>query len=618
MIVVQRATGRTIRRFVATLIAAAPRESALAAVVMLLASVVEGVGLVLLVPLLQLAGVDAGTGADQRIGTALSSTFAWFGATPTLGSVLAVYVGVVVCQSVLFRVQVLLSGAVRQQTEATLRLRLYRAIGRAQWLFIARHRTSELAHVLTAEIDRIGTAAHDLVDLLVVSLVVLVYTAIAFRLSPEMTGLVMGCAALLAWVLRRRVADSDAIGGELITTRARLHSAITEHLASLKTAKSYGALDRQYAELEGLTHDMRRANLNTVAGYARLRQLTMVGAAVALAATVYVARGILALSTAQLLVLLFVFARLMPRLTGLIERAQLFATLLPSFAAFDALEARCARAAEPPVAKRTPIRFTDQVSFDNVSFAYGDADGPAAVCDLGLTIRAGHTTAIVGPSGAGKSTAADLLLGLIEPARGVIAVDAQPLTADRLPAWRDQIGYVNQDTFLFHDTIRANLLWARPDATQDDLGRVLRLAAADDFVAGLPKGLETVIGDRGVLVSGGERQRLALARALLRQPALLVLDEATNALDTENETRIQQAVDRLRHEMTILVITHRLGTVRHADTIHVLDGGRLVESGSWDELAARRGGRFRRLLDAQPLEQRPVWVEPPAYDRVVH
>ena len=522
------------------------------------------------------------------------------------------------CQSLLFRAQIQLSAAVRQQAEAVLRLRLYRAIGRAQWLFVARHRMSEFAQVLTTEIDRVGTAAHDLVDLLVVSLVASVYIAIAFRISPEMTGLVLGCGAVLGWLLRRKVTDSEAVGVELLTTRARLYDAVAEHLASLKTAKSYGALDRQYVEFEELTHDMRRANQHTVTGYARVRQMTMVGSAVALGVTVYVARAILVLSTAQLLMLLFLFARLMPRLTGLIERAQMCLTLLPSFAAFDALEARCDAAAEPRVARPEPIEFNDGVRFDKVSFAYGESADAAAVQELGLTIRSGQTTAIVGPSGAGKSTIADLILGLIEPTRGTITVDGRPLSADRLRAWREMIGYVNQDTFLFHDSIRANLLWARPDATPDEVDRVLHLAAADDFVARLPKGIETVIGDRGVLVSGGERQRLALARALLRRPALLVLDEATNALDSENETRIQQAVDRVRHEMTILVITHRLATVRHADTIHVLDGGRLVETGTWDELLARRGGRFRRLCEAQGLDASPPWVRPSAFDQVAH
>ncbi|MGH9173140.1 MAG: ABC transporter ATP-binding protein, partial [Vicinamibacterales bacterium] len=209
---------------------------------------------------------------------------------------------------------------------------------------------------------------------------------------------------------------------------------------------------------------------------------------------------------------------------------------------------------------------------------------PPAVRQLDMAIRQGTLTALVGASGAGKSTVADLLLGLLTPTEGQILVDGQPLTPDRLKAWRSQVGYVPQDTFLVHDTVRANLLWARPEASESDLWQALHLAAADEFVAGLAEGLDTVIGDRGLLISGGERQRLAFARALLRKPRLLILDEATNALDAENQSRIQRAIERLRHTTTIVMITHRLSTVRSADMIHVMDAGRLVDSGAWTEL----------------------------------
>src|SRR4029453_14211987 len=228
------------------------------------------------------------------------------------------------------------------------------------------------------------------------------------------------------------------------------------------------------------------------------------------------------------------------------------------------------------------IHLQRAVRLDAVSFRYEEAAEPA-LASVTLTIPVGQTTAIVGPSGSGKTTLADLLLGLIVPARGSVLVDGKPLTAELLPAWREQIGYVPQDSFHFHDTVRANLLWARPESSEAELLEALEVAAAG-FVAQLPQGLDTVLGDRGIRLSGGERQRVALARALVRRPAMLILDEATSSLDSENERRVQDAIERLHGHLTIVVITHRLTTVRGADAIHVLEGGRLVESGNWQSL----------------------------------
>jgi ATP-binding cassette subfamily C protein len=184
-------------------------------------------------------------------------------------------------------------------------------------------------------------------------------------------------------------------------------------------------------------------------------------------------------------------------------------------------------------------------------------------------------------------------MGLLRPEQGTILVDGVPVYPYGNHTWRQAIGYVPQEAFLFHATVRANLLWARPEASAADLQQALRLAAAEEFVASLPQGLDTVLGDRGVRLSGGERQRLALARALLRQPVLLILDEATSALDPFNEQRIHRALAALHGQFTIVLIAHRLSTVRMADRIMVLDAGQVVETGTWDELLGRSDSAFR-------------------------
>jgi ATP-binding cassette subfamily C protein len=264
------------------------------------------------------------------------------------------------------------------------------------------------------------------------------------------------------------------------------------------------------------------------------------------------------------------------------------------------LERRCLEAREIRVQAAWELNVQRGIQMRGVTFVYPRRPEPPALRDLTLDIAAGRTTAIVGPSGAGKSTLADLIIGLLQPTSGQLYVDGTPLGPERLPSWRSRIGYVSQDTVLLHDTVRANLAWARRGATETELWQAIRLAAAD-FVGELPHGLDTVVGERGVLLSGGERQRLALARALLRRPEVLILDEATSSLDSENELRIQEAIEGLHRRLTILIITHRLSTIRSADIIYVLDQGRIVESGSWLSLGAD-GKRFRDLCQAQNID----------------
>jgi ATP-binding cassette, subfamily C, bacterial len=590
-----------VRRFVAAVIAASPARVGISAVLMLASSLTEGIGVLMLVPLLALVGVDGGDGALAHITAAFARAFFAVGIMPRLGSVLLIYVAVVGLQSILHRWQKSLDNAVQYEFACVLRDRVYRAMAGARWTFLARTPSSEALHILTREIERARSATFSLAKLALSAVLALVYLGVAIRVSPAATAVVISAGGLLAWTMRARIDRTQALGRESSASGKQIYSAITEHLASMKTAKSYGAAQR-HAEIFGrLSTRERDVNLRSMHALAAARQRLALGATIVLAVVVYVSYGIIEVATGQLLLLLFIFGRLIPRLTGLYEMAQTFAMDLPAFEAIVAFEARCLEAREPDAASDEAIVFGEAVRIDNVTFSYRDDGGAPAVRDIIIDIAAGHTTAIVGPSGAGKSTLVDLLTGLLQPTSGRILVDGHVLRPEHLRAWRQQIGYVPQETFLFHDSVRENLLWARPDATEDDLWCALDSAAAADFVTALPKGLDTLVGDRGILISGGERQRLALARALLRRPTLLILDEATSSLDSENEARIQGALERLRERITIVIVTHRLSTVRRADTIHVIDRGCLVESGGWSGLLGREGGRFRELCRAQGI-----------------
>jgi subfamily B ATP-binding cassette protein MsbA len=241
-------------------------------------------------------------------------------------------------------------------------------------------------------------------------------------------------------------------------------------------------------------------------------------------------------------------------------------------------------------------RFERDIVFDRVSFRYGDGD--LVLRDISFTLQKGRVVALVGPSGAGKTTLADLLPRFHDPTSGRILMDDVPLTRIGRRSLRALMGVVSQDTVLLNDTVRANIAYGSPGATAEQIEAAAEAANAAAFIATLPQGFNTVLGERGTRLSGGQRQRIAIARALLRDPPILILDEATSALDTESERLVQQAIERLMQDRTVLVIAHRLATVRDADEIVVLDAGRLVQRGSHEELL-RAGGLYRRLYDLQ-------------------
>jgi ATP-binding cassette subfamily C protein CydCD len=245
----------------------------------------------------------------------------------------------------------------------------------------------------------------------------------------------------------------------------------------------------------------------------------------------------------------------------------------------------------PPPAGGSAIRF------EAASFAYPGAHR-ATLTEFSLDIPAGATVALVGPSGAGKTTIANLLMRFWDPSRGRITIDGVDLKDFELDHLRRRIALVSQDTYLFNGTLGANVLLARPEASEAEVRHALDQAALAEFVDGLPEGLDTEVGERGVQLSGGQRQRVAIARAFLKNAPTLVLDEATSHLDAVSETQVRGALDALMRDRTTIVIAHRLSTVRGADLLAVLDRGRLVETGSHIELVARNG-LYARLIRRQ-------------------
>jgi ATP-binding cassette, subfamily C, bacterial len=592
-----------VRMYVATLIETMRWKVALALTLTLCRSVTQGAQVLLLVPLMQLVGLDVEQGPVSWIAELVASVFAAVGVPLTLITVLGTFLLITAGLELITSWQTTFNARFEQDFIASLRHRLYRAVAKTEWLTFARSRLSDFTHALTTEIERVGNATVYLMNGVTNAILAVVYLLLALRLSLAMSALVFVSGGVLLLWLRRREQGSISAGADISSATQGLYATCIEHLASMKLTKSYGVEERSAAIFSGLADRVAQMILGAARHHARTTLYFGLGSAVILTAALFVSLEILGLSAAALLLLLLVFSRTVPLLQSSQFNYHQFLNELPAFSRVMEIQAWCEAAVEPEAEQQEEVKLQDGIRFEEVTFAHDGEGGIPAVVGLDLKIRAGETTAIVGPSGAGKSTVVDLALGLIMPNRGRVLVDEVPLGPERVRSWRDQIGYVAQDTFLFHDTVRANLLWACPEANDEEIEQALRLAAAEEFVSELPEGMETVLGDRGVRLSGGERQRLALARALLRKPSFLILDEATSALDSENEKRIQSAVDELRGHTTILIIAHRLSTIRGADVIYVLEQGHLVESGDWDTLLDKESGRFAALCRAQGVDQ---------------
>ncbi|TGQ81542.1 ABC transporter ATP-binding protein [Mesorhizobium sp. M8A.F.Ca.ET.207.01.1.1] len=601
---------RDVAAFGAVIAQIGGRRTWTALLFLILGSLTEGISILLLIPLLHLVGR-----ADQDFAVRLPNIdlVRWLvpGGTLQLTTVLCALVGLVAVQAAFNRFKSVYMARLLFDFINRLRMNLFESIGKARWGVFTRMRGSDLDHALTGDIDRVQGAAFSLLMLVQIAVLLAGYLVISMFISPVMTAFAVVIGIVMFIALQPFRSRATAFGRILTSNRQNQYRTVSEFLGGIKVAKSLNVEASYFAQLQATLEKMKADNIAYVRNSSIGTAVFQVASVVGLSVFIYVALVRFNLSLAEIVVLLLVFMRIAPRFMDMQTQAQQVLINLPAYTAMRSLQARFDAEREPGHVESGDDRklaLDTGLNIRDVSFAYDGGAGKAVVSDVTFGLPAGKVTALIGPSGSGKSTIADMLLGLLEPTVGKILVDGVEVDAGNRRRWRDQVAYVPQDVFLLHDTIAANLRLAAPQASNDELWTALRAAHAGEFVERLDLRLETVVGDRGVRMSGGERQRIALARALLRKPSLLILDEATSALDWQNQSLIAKSIDGLRGSMTILTIAHRPSMIAFADWVVAMEDGRVVEVGQYRRLKAKPGSRLSRMLSGEQSETEPADV----------
>ncbi|CAM4114048.1 ABC transporter ATP-binding protein/permease [Paenibacillus alkaliterrae] len=570
----------------------------------ILIGLLDGIGILLLAPLLSIIGI-VDIPLNDFPGLRVLYALQELPKDRALLIILGIYIIMVSGQSFIGRNIGLREIRIHTGFINHIRLEIYRTLLQANWGFIMKKRKSDLINSLTGELGRVTNSTFVFLQLLASIVFTAIQIGLAMLISFKMTLFVLGCGLVIALLSKRFIRKSRDLGTVMTDLAQSYLAGITDHFNGMKDIKSNLLESSRYRWLVDWSnkiayerYENSKVRSNSQLSY-KLFSTLMIAGFIYGSVTLFQHQGM------SLLLILVIFSRLWPRFTGIQSNMENIAGSISALKALMELQEECFKAQELQGANGIdggaimPLKLEQNLECQQVYFRYDQHQPDYTLEAVNVRIPANSMTAIVGQSGAGKSTLIDLLMGLMKPEAGKVLVDGKELANADLLSLRKSISYVPQDPFLFHGSIRDNLIMINPNASEEQMWEAMEFSSAAEFVQKLPRGLNTVIGDRGVRLSGGERQRLVLARAILRKPSILILDEATSALDTVNETKIQEAIEKLKGRMTVIVIAHRLTTIRNADQVIVLDKGKIVQTGQFGQLSEDKKGLFNTLLGNQ-------------------
>ena len=566
---------------------------------MTVGGLIEGAGVGVFVPLLSVGSVGEGQG--HVISRVAEGVLEFFGSEPTLNALLVLILAIFLLKGLVSLAQSAVTAHIMATLTYDIRTGLVTLLESTAYRNFVGLNTGFLNNAVTVESLRAVACFGHYANTLVALIYSVAYGLLALVVDPR--------GALLVTVLG--VAGASAIGVlhrisheySVLTSaaNARLQSLFIETIQAFKYLRATNSfpvlITKVNTQVRRLATYVFRLSLVT----GGLKSVGEPVGVVILVTVLFVNVSVLGRPLVDVLVLAFVFFRLMGKLMAVQANWQKFSATLGSLEAVEEASNLIGREPDPDGTVKLD-GFSDRIELRDVGFHYGDRQ---VLCEVNIELRKNSTVAIVGKTGAGKSTVVNLLLGLLPPTSGEILFDGTEYGAIELASLRRLFGYVTQEDVIFSDTIANNVsLWACDDGDGECLERVARAVRevhADDFVADTPDGLQTVLGDRGSTLSGGQRQQLQIARELFKDPEILVFDEATSSLDAKSEWAIQQSLDEWKGRRTLVIVTHRLSVVRGCDYVYVMDEGRVVEQGRFEELHAKDESKFAELARLQGL-----------------
>lgn len=503
---------------------------------------------------------------------------------------LAIIIGLVLFKSLFTYLSAITINKASNTIRRDLQNKLFKAVVGARVQFFDNLRVGHLVGSISVYTEKIAEYIFSSLTVLAQGIRVLLYcillAIISWKLTLVSLAVVLALLPILQLILRR----IQGIGRESTRIVSELHSRMVEMFGSVRLMKMFHTEEAEAEKFKTTVEDLKHTYIHTAYLSNLLRptaELFLVVILVLLVlANVYIFKFDIGSHVPLLIVYLYLFAQVFTQVTALNNARGKLSQNLESFKAYEETVAEASKAVLPP-GKNLPASFKSAIVFDNVSFGYTPA--LPVLRGVSLSIPRGKFIALVGQTGSGKSTIVNLVSGLYQPTAGEIFVDGIALRDIKPDSWLSKIGFVSQETILFNDTIAGNIAYGTANVAEGEIEGAAKAAGIHDYIISLPEGYKTMVGERGVKLSGGQRQRLAIARALVRKPEILVLDEATSALDSETELIVQENLKKLSGEKTILAIAHRLSTIQKADTIFVVHDGRVVESGTHEELVAKKG-----------------------------